>query len=134
MPIPGLMKDIAASKVWLSTMVCLSPSEKRESRRERASARGGCCWALTWVGVAIAALTLNYLTFVAGLDRTSPPNAEVIIQLAPMLPLLGGVVIFRERFSRLQAAGLVGLTGGLLMFFNEQRAQWQAESAQQAAT
>mgnify|MGYP001796602965 CR=1 FL=1 len=86
------------------------------------------------VGVAIAALTLNYLTFVAGLDRTSPANAEVIIQLAPMLLLLGGVVIFRERFSRLQAAGLVGLTVGLLMFFNEQLAQWQAESAQQGAT
>ncbi|MEO1590587.1 MAG: DMT family transporter [Cyanobacteria bacterium J06632_22] len=83
------------------------------------------------VGIAIAALTLNYLTFVAGLDRTSPANAEVIIQLAPMLLLLGGVVIFRERFSRIQALGVGGLMVGLLLFFNEQLAQWQAESDQQ---
>ncbi|MEO0540835.1 MAG: DMT family transporter [Cyanobacteria bacterium P01_A01_bin.105] len=85
------------------------------------------------VGVAIAALTLNYLTFVAGLDRTSPANAEVIIQLAPMLLLLGGVVIFRERFSRLQALGVCVLIVGLGLFFNEQLAQWQVVSAQQGS-
>ncbi|MEL6136262.1 MAG: DMT family transporter [Cyanobacteria bacterium J06628_6] len=82
------------------------------------------------VGVAIAALALNYLTFVSGLDRTSPANAEVIIQLAPVLLLLGGVIIFRERFSWIQGGGLLVLTAGMLMFFNEQLQQWQSADGQ----
>ncbi len=89
---------------------------------------------VSMVGVAIAALAANYLTFVAGLERTSPANAEVIIQLAPVLLLLGGVVIFRERFGRMQALGLLLLMGGMVLFFNEQLAQWRAESLQQGSS
>jgi drug/metabolite transporter (DMT)-like permease len=75
-----------------------------------------------WLFLAIATfgLALNYLAYMVGLDLTSPANAQVLIQLAPLLLALGGVLVFRERFSRLQWAGFCILILGLVTFFGSQ--------------
>ncbi|MDJ0864731.1 MAG: DMT family transporter [Myxococcota bacterium] len=70
--------------------------------------------------VATGGLAANYLTYLLGLDRTSAANAQVLIQVAPLLLALGGIVVFRERFTRLQWIGLAILVAGLAGFFASQ--------------
>jgi drug/metabolite transporter (DMT)-like permease len=75
-----------------------------------------------WLLLAVAALMLigNYVFYLLGLARTTPANAQLLIQLAPLLMALGGIVVFRERFTAWQWTGLgVGLTG-MLVFFRDQ--------------
>ena len=74
----------------------------------------------TWLllGIALAGLLANYVLYLRSLDLTSPSIAQVVIQLAPLLLLLGGVFVFRERFAPRQWAGFVVLTIGQLLFFN----------------
>jgi drug/metabolite transporter (DMT)-like permease len=75
-----------------------------------------------WGLLAVAALALigNYLFYLLGLARTTPANAQLIIQLAPILMALGGIFIFRERFSAWQWLGLLVVFSGLLLFFRDQ--------------
>jgi drug/metabolite transporter (DMT)-like permease len=69
--------------------------------------------------VAVAGLTVNYTLFVLGVHLTTPGTAQVVGQLANSLfLLLGGLLVFHERFNRLQWLGVTLLVGGLLMFFN----------------
>ncbi|MBW4620074.1 MAG: DMT family transporter [Cyanosarcina radialis HA8281-LM2] len=72
------------------------------------------------LAIAIIGLALNYLFFLKGLQQTSPSNAEVLIQLAAVLMGLGGVLIFKERYTIRQWTGLGVLTLGFVLFFNEQ--------------
>jgi drug/metabolite transporter (DMT)-like permease len=71
---------------------------------------------------AIATLTANFLGFLTGLDHTSPADAQVMIQLAPLLLGLGGLVIFGERYTRLQWIGVAAIAAGLALFFQGQLA------------
>jgi drug/metabolite transporter (DMT)-like permease len=75
-----------------------------------------------WLLLAIATvgLALNYLAYMVGLELTSPANAQVLIQLAPLMLALGGLLVFREHFSRLQWAGFCILILGLAAFFASQ--------------
>ena len=73
------------------------------------------------LGVAAIMLIGNYVLYLMGLDHTTPANAQLIIQLAPLLMALGGILIFRERFLPAQWLGLVAVAIGLLGFFNDQR-------------
>jgi drug/metabolite transporter (DMT)-like permease len=73
-------------------------------------------WAL--LAVAVLGLAANFLTFLMGLDLTSPANSQVLIQMAPMLLGLGSLVVFKERYERLQWVGLGILAAGLLTFFS----------------
>src|SRR5690606_21890213 len=75
-----------------------------------------------WVLLGLAAVTLigNYLLYLLGLHYTTPANAQLIIQLAPLLMAVGAVLVFRERFSRGQWLGLAVLASGLLLFFRDQ--------------
>lgn len=75
---------------------------------------------LKLLGIAIIYLAINYLLFLQGLAYTSPSHAEVLIQLAPVLMGLGGVFIFKERYTLRQWMGLGILTLGFSLFFNEQ--------------
>jgi drug/metabolite transporter (DMT)-like permease len=77
-----------------------------------------------WVLLLVAALCLigNYVFYLLGVQWTSPANAQLLIQLAPLLMALGGIFVFRERFNGCQWAGLVVLFGGLALFFSEQLA------------
>jgi drug/metabolite transporter (DMT)-like permease len=70
--------------------------------------------------MAILGLLGNYIFFVFGLKATSPSHAEVLIQLAGVFLSLGGLVIFRERYTRLQWLGVGVLLTGFMGFFAEQ--------------
>lgn len=72
------------------------------------------------LAIATLFLALNYLFFLQGLDQTSPANSQVIIQLAPVLLGLGALLLFKERYSFRQWAGLSLLTLGLVLFFKDQ--------------
>lgn len=72
------------------------------------------------VAIAILFLSGNYLLFLIGLSQTSPANTQVLIQLAPVLMGLGGLAIFKERYTLQQWIGLGVLTLGFALFFHEQ--------------
>jgi len=78
-----------------------------------------------WVLYAVALLCLvaNYVSYLLSLELTSPTVAQVLIQLAPMFLLLGGVIVFHERFAPLQWAGFAVLLAGLLIFFHDRFAE-----------
>ncbi len=80
--------------------------------------RGGARMAWALVAVAFAGLLGNYVLYLIALNLVTPSVAQVVIQLAPLLLLLGGVFVFREAFSGRQWLGFVVLGIGLLLFFN----------------
>ena len=67
----------------------------------------------------VFALTGNYVLYIWGLDEITPGAAQILIQLAPLMLLIGSVVIFKEQFSILQWLGVVALSAGLLLFFHQ---------------
>ncbi len=75
----------------------------------------------SWKLVAIATIFLatNYILFLKGLALTTPSNAEVLMQLAPLLMGFGGLLIFKERYTLLQCIGISILTIGFVLFFNQ---------------
>ncbi|MCP5044223.1 MAG: DMT family transporter [bacterium] len=73
--------------------------------------------------VAIGGLGANYIGFLVGLDLTSPATSQVLIQLGPLLLAVGGIVVFRERFTLIQWIGFAILIAGLLLFFGSQISQ-----------
>jgi drug/metabolite transporter (DMT)-like permease len=75
---------------------------------------------LDLLAIATLSLAANYLFFLKGLQATSPTNAQVIVQMAPVLMGLGGLVIFKERYTVRQWVGLAILTLGMALFFNDQ--------------
>ncbi len=72
--------------------------------------------------VATLGLAANYIAFLLGLDHTSPANAQVLIQLGPLLLALGGLVVFREHFAPVQWIGFAVLIAGIATFFAAQLA------------
>ncbi|NER37225.1 MAG: DMT family transporter [Oscillatoria sp. SIO1A7] len=64
-------------------------------------------------------LGIHYLLFLQGIALTSPANAELFDQLGPVLFGLGGLVIFKERYTLTQWAGLSIFTLGFVLFFHE---------------
>lgn len=75
-----------------------------------------------WLMLLVAALMLvgNYVFYLLGVQHTSPANAQLLIQLAPLLMALGGVWVFGERFGKGQWLGLALLIAGLGLFFTDQ--------------
>ena len=71
------------------------------------------------LAVAAAALCANYIVYLLGLKLISPSATQVVIQLAPMFLLLGGMLFFGERFGLIQWSGLIILVVGLMLFFNQ---------------
>jgi RarD protein len=70
--------------------------------------------------LAAVALTLNYLGYIGGLARTSPSNAQVLIQLAPLILAGLGVVVFKERMARNQLVGVGLALLGFIAFAYDQ--------------
>jgi len=75
---------------------------------------------LDLLAIATFALAANYLLFLKGLNETSPSNAQIIIQLAPVLMGMGGLIVFKERYTLRQWVGLGVLVLGMTLFFNDQ--------------
>jgi len=65
-------------------------------------------------------LGFNYIGFTQGINFTSPGNAQVIIQLGPILMAIVGVVIYKETLSKRQMLGFLIAGIGLLVFYNDQ--------------
>ena len=68
--------------------------------------------------IVILGLSSNYVLYLLGLDLITPSAAQIVIQIAPLLLLLGGLLIFKESFSRLQWIGVLVFITGLGLFFN----------------
>jgi drug/metabolite transporter (DMT)-like permease len=77
-----------------------------------------------WGMLLVAALCLigNYVFYLLGVQHTTPGNAQLLIQLAPLLMALGGIFVFREHYRPAQWAGLGVIVLGLALFFREQLA------------
>jgi drug/metabolite transporter (DMT)-like permease len=75
--------------------------------------------ALLLLGIATLGLIANYVLYLVALDHATPSVTQVVIQLAPLLLLVGGVVVFRESFAPAQWAGFAALLAGLVLFFND---------------
>jgi drug/metabolite transporter (DMT)-like permease len=77
-----------------------------------------------WGMLLVAALALigNYVFYLLGVQHTTPGNAQLLIQLAPLLMALGGIFVFREHYKPAQWAGLGVIVLGLALFFREQLA------------
>jgi drug/metabolite transporter (DMT)-like permease len=72
---------------------------------------------------ALLGLVGNYVSYLVSLELTSPTVAQILIQLAPMFLLFGGLLLFRERFAPLQWAGFAVLVTGLGVFFHDRLAE-----------
>ncbi|WP_144393670.1 DMT family transporter [Pleionea sediminis] len=71
------------------------------------------------VSLVILGLLGNYAFYQYGLSYVTPGSAQVMIQTAPMLLLLGGLIVFKERFHTAQWFGLIVFCVGLILFFNQ---------------
>ena len=80
--------------------------------------RGGWLYA-----VALLGLVGNYVSYLVALELTTPTVAQVLIQLAPLFLLFGGLVVFRERFAPPQWLGFGVLVAGLGVFFHDRFAE-----------
>lgn len=63
-------------------------------------------------------LLVNYILYILGLSYSTASAAQITIQLAPLLLLIGSVIIFKESFSSKQWLGVIAFTVGLLLFFH----------------
>ena len=75
-----------------------------------------------WQLLLLAGVLLigNYVFYLLGVQHTTPGNAQLLIQLAPLLMAVGGILIFRERYRVGQWLGLAIIICGLLLFFRDQ--------------
>lgn len=72
------------------------------------------------LGIAAIVLIGNFILYVEGLKDTNPSTAQILVQLGPMLSLLGGSYFFREKLSARQWGGILVLVLGLAVFFHAQ--------------
>jgi drug/metabolite transporter (DMT)-like permease len=75
--------------------------------------------AIVLLGIAMITLIGNYVLYLVALDHVTPSVTQVVIQLAPLLLLVGSVVVFGESLGRAQWAGFAVLVAGLALFFND---------------
>jgi len=87
-------------------------------------------WSLLLLGALL--LIGNYVFYLLGVQHTTPGNAQLIIQLAPLLMALGGIFVFREPYRLGQWLGLGIIALGLGLFFRDQLAHTSLGSAQYA--
>jgi len=104
---------------WYRFLVAALVLGAHLSRRGRLPALRGV-GKRAWILLSAAAICLsaNYVLYLVGLESVSPEAAQMVIQLAPMFLLLGGLLIFKEPFVKTQWIGLALLLTGLVLFFN----------------
>jgi drug/metabolite transporter (DMT)-like permease len=81
------------------------------------TAFGGRGWVV--FALALAGLAGNFVVYVIALGYASPTINQVVTQLSPILLMLGGIVVFHERFSWVRWIGFGLLLVGLPLFFNK---------------
>jgi len=75
-----------------------------------------------WGYLLVAAFMLigNYVFYLLGVQHTSPANAQLLIQLAPLLMAVGGIFVFGEPYRFGQWVGMALTASGLALFFRDQ--------------
>ena len=68
--------------------------------------------------IAALALVVNYVSNVKSLDYVNPETVQVVMQIAPILLMLGGIVFYNEHLNRLEIIGAIILFVGLGLFFS----------------
>ena len=71
---------------------------------------------LILVGILLA---LNYVGFLKGIELTSPSNAQILIQMAPLGLAVCGIVLFKEPFRGPQKLGFVLALIGFAFFYRD---------------
>jgi chloramphenicol-sensitive protein RarD len=71
----------------------------------------------SWRGVGLMSLfsAAGSLLFTYGIFLYGPVNAAFLVQFTAVFTILFGVVFFKERFSRLEAVGIVVAVGGVFV-------------------
>lgn len=72
--------------------------------------------------ITAAGLLLNYILYLNALSLLKAETAQMLVQLAPFLMMLGAVYLFKERLLLWQKIGAWLLVFGLLLFFNDRLA------------
>jgi drug/metabolite transporter (DMT)-like permease len=70
--------------------------------------------------IASFALGFNYYGFMKGVEYTSPSNAQVFIQLGPVMFAVIGIFRYKEKINWKHIIGFIMLLCGLGLFFWEQ--------------
>ena len=65
-------------------------------------------------------LAINFIGYMQGIKLSGPENAQIIIQLGPILLAAAGVFFYKERLSLTQFAGFVIAGVGLFLFYDDQ--------------
>ncbi|TRY32530.1 DMT family transporter [Aliiglaciecola sp. M165] len=68
--------------------------------------------------IAALLLVVNYVTTVQSLAYVSPETVQVVMQVAPIMLMLGGIFFYKERLNPLAIFGAVTLFSGLGLFFS----------------
>lgn len=92
----------------------------------RRLAAGSGVWLLL---LAAVGLTGNFAIYQYALNYIPPGTAQLVMQIAPFLVLIGSIVLYREPFSGIQFAGLGFLLIGLLLFFNRRLSEFAGISS-----
>ena len=70
--------------------------------------------------VAAIGLSWNYISFMLGIHYTTPSNAQLFIQLGPILLSLAGFIFFKETIERKQIIGFLISFIGIAFFYRDQ--------------
>jgi drug/metabolite transporter (DMT)-like permease len=70
--------------------------------------------------LAALGLTWNYMSFMLGIHYTTPSNAQLFIQMGPILLALAGFIFFKEKINRNQIIGFIIVLFGLSFFYRDQ--------------
>lgn len=77
--------------------------------------RGGLP-ALGLFALAVVCLMGNTVLYVYSMHYVSAAVAQIVVQLAPVLLMMGSLLVYRERFGRWQWAGFAVLVAGIVAF------------------
>lgn len=72
------------------------------------------------VYVAALALAFNFIGYMKCIDLTTASNAQVMIQIGPLLLALSGILYFKEKPSKAQWVGMCLALTGFVVFYQDQ--------------
>lgn len=70
--------------------------------------------------IAAIGLSWNYISFMLGVHYTTPSNAQLFIQLGPILLAFAGILFFKEKIRRKQILGFGISFIGIAFFYRDQ--------------
>lgn len=74
-----------------------------------------------WMLVAgSTALAWNFFGYMQGVHITTPINAQIYIQMGPVLFALGGIFIYKEKITWIHIVGFAIVITGYILFYLEQ--------------